>query len=536
MDFFSVGLFLASLSFLTGAVWRLRGGTSGLGDVPATSLPRPSGGNRAGRVLAGVLDVLFLRRTWRTGRLRWTGHMLLVLGFLPLLFLHAMDGIVTRPLLPAYEPTLDPWQFLRNLCGLAALCGLGLLTCLRLAEHRLRGLSRAQDWALLGTLAALLVSGFVLEATKILSPAEFTRMTDEYFPEAEPGELVALQAHWARENGVRFTRFLPTAPEILAQGRELHEDRCASCHAPTATAFASRGLADLLPAGVLPPDNAPAVFWHLHVGLAFLVLGLLSWGKFLHPLSTTANLLRRGGAMDSPSADLFKRRALALQACTRCGQCSLHCSVEPSHRILGNRDILPMDKLEDLRRHLRTGLHDAALGDLAEGSQICTECLRCTQICPAGIDLQDLWMASKQTLADTGQPGVDGQIRKRTAGEWARELSTLRLDTVGGTGAGLADRAESFWGCVQCTTCTGVCPVVAVSEDPASDLDLTPQQIMNLLRMGLKRQTLGARMVWSCTTCYKCQEHCPQGVPVADILYELRGLGAEILRDARGRS
>jgi heterodisulfide reductase subunit C len=127
-------------------------------------------------------------------------------------------------------------------------------------------------------------------------------------------------------------------------------------------------------------------------------------------------------------------------------------------------------------------------------------------------------------------------MRKRTAGEWAKELASRDLGRVGGTGAGLADRAESFWGCVQCTTCTGVCPVVAVSEDPSRDLDLAPQQIMNLLRMGLKAQTLGARMVWSCTTCYKCQEHCPQGVPVADILYELRQLGAETLRKKEGRT
>lgn len=176
-------------------------------------------------------------------------------------------------------------QFLRNLCGLAALAGLGLMALLRLADRGIRSLSRVQDWALVGIVGALLASGFFLEAAKIVSPGEFTRMADEYFPEAEPAELVALQALWARENGVRFERFLPSAPEILALGRELHEDRCASCHAPTATAFVSRGLADLLPVAV--------------------------------------------------------RRAVALQACTRCGQCSLHCSVAPSHRVMGNRDILP---------------------------------------------------------------------------------------------------------------------------------------------------------------------------------------------------
>jgi heterodisulfide reductase subunit C len=75
--------------------------------------------------------------------------------------------------------------------------------------------------------------------------------------------------------------------------------------------------------------------------------------------------------------------------------------------------------------------------------------------------------------------------------------------------------------------------VVAVSENPTRDLDLTPQQIMNLLRMGLKEETLAARMVWSCTTCYKCQEHCPQNIPVADILYELRNIASARLRHRR---
>lgn len=538
MDFFSIGLSLAGLSFLAGAAWRLRGGTPSLPGPEVADRQPPAA--RPG-LLHGLADALFLRRTWRTGRLRWTGHTLLVLGFLPLLLLHAMDGVVTRPLFPGYEPTLDPWQFLRNLCGLAALAGLGLLVWLRLADRGIRTLSRAQDWALVGIVGAVLASGFFLESAKILSPDEFTRMADEYFPEAEPAELVALQAHWSQENGVRFERFLPSAPEILALGRELHEDRCASCHAPTSTAFVSRGLAGLLPAAVRPPAGAPSILWHLHVGLAFLALGLMPWGKFFHPVGSAANLLLRGGAGASDTGGRIEpgraaRRAVALQACTRCGQCSLHCSVAPSHRVIGNRDILPMDKLDDLRRHLTSGLKGRELADLAEGSLICTECLRCTEICPAGIDLQDLWMSSRQALAETGLTGADGEIRKRTAGQWARELSTVGLGAIGGTGAGLADRAESFWGCVQCTTCTGVCPVVAVSEDPSRDLDLTPQQIMNLLRMGLKAQTLGARMVWSCTTCYKCQEHCPQGVPVADILYELRQLGAGVLRDKRGRS
>ena len=56
---------------------------------------------------------------------------------------------------------------------------------------------------------------------------------------------------------------------------------------------------------------------------------------------------------------------------------------------------------------------------------------------------------------------------------------------------------------------------------------------MNLLRLGLKDLALGSRMVWDCTTCYMCQEHCPEGIPVADILYELRNLAYEQFRAIR---
>jgi len=533
MDFFSIGLTLACISAVGGIFWRVRGWRT-----RGSAVAKPgSGGPRQGTFRAacrGLADLVFLRRTLRQGFLRWSGHMLLVLGFLPLLILHAMDGVVTRPLVAGYEPTLDPWQFLRNLFGLISVFGLILLFWNRC--KKLKKFSVPQDWALLAVVFGLLVSGFFLESFKIMSAGDFTRMTDDYFVEEEPGELISLKAYWARENGVRFREFMPTAPEMMELGAELHEDHCAGCHAPTSSAFVSRSMTALVPAAWHIADQGRDLFWYAHVGLAFLALGLLPWGKFFHPVATGANLLARGGRVNSRADSPPLIRGLGLDACTRCGQCSLHCSVAPIHRVMGNADILPMDKLSDLRRYLGGRLSPARTGSLTEGSHICTECLRCTEVCSAGIDLQDLWMASKKALAEAGRAGVDGEIRKRTAGEWSRELGSRDLGRIGGTGAGLADRAESFWGCVQCTTCTGVCPVVAVSEDPSRDLDLAPQQIMNLLRMGLKAQTLGARMVWSCTTCYKCQEHCPQGVPVADILYELRQLGAEILRKKEGRS
>ena len=82
--------------------------------------------------------------------------------------------------------------------------------------------------------------------------------------------------------------------------------------------------------------------------------------------------------------------------------------------------------------------------------------------------------------------------------------------------------AETFVHCFGCQTCTTVCPVVMNYENPQEVVGLLPHQIMNCLGLGLTEMATGSKMLWDCLTCYQCQEHCPQNVKVADILYELR--------------
>ena len=210
-------------------------------------------------------------------------------------------------------------------------------------------------------------------------------------------------------------------------------------------------------------------------------------------------------------------RGLAMAACTGCGECSLYCSVAPAYSVLGNEHILPSEKLLRLTKFQNGRLQGMELERFAQGSRICTECLRCTQICPSGIDLQELWMGSKPDLTAPQQ-----EIRTKTAAQWARVCRGSNAEPD--FSLGLAGQTQSFQACMQCTTCTNVCPVVAGSPDPVQELDATPQQIMNLLRMGMIDQAMGAGMAWSCTTCYQCQENCPQNIPVADLLFELRNI------------
>jgi heterodisulfide reductase subunit C len=527
MDFLDIGLIVASavcVAFLARRVARWRACPDGAAPF------REQGVSKAvlSAIKAVVLDVLLLKRAARTGPLRWLAHCLVFFGFMGLLLFHAMGSLVTANLFSGYEPTLDPWQFLRDLLGGLVLIGLALMVVRRVRDRRLWALSRFQDWALLLVVGGIVGSGFLLEASKIISPAMFDSMVAEYGVYQGGPETTALQAAWADRFGVVFPSDRLVTPDRVEQGLEINDESCVDCHSDTASAFISKPLAAALTplAPAMNRSRADRVFWYVHILFCLMGLAALPYAKFLHPLTTPANLAARLGRRDRGRPGSAVARGLGLDACTRCGECSLHCSVAPSFTVLGNTDILPSEKLASLKAFRDGQLTGLGLERFAEGSRICTECLRCTDICPAGINLQDLWLSSKPVAAACA-PDPNQAVRAMTVA--ARSAICCRIEPEG-----LADNRESFWACVQCTTCTSVCPVVAVSDDPSRDLDLLPQQVMNLLRMGLKDETLGARMVWSCTTCYKCQEHCPQDIRVADVLYELRNTAAARLRQAEG--
>ena len=175
----------------------------------------------------------------------------------------------------------------------------------------------------------------------------------------------------------------------------------------------------------------------------------------------------------------------------------------------------------------------------ADGAFLCTDCGRCTSDCPVGLDLEDLWQAGRGDLAAAGLPAPAQWVQARPALAWAESLEPgpgqHTFSDPDASFAPLSADRRTFSRCVQCQTCTNVCPVVAHSIDPDHGVDLTPQKVMNLLRLGLRDLTLGSRMVWDCATCYQCQENCPEGIRVADIMCELRALAVHRLGAVRSR-
>ena len=480
---------------------------------------------------AGALEVLGQAHILRQSPLRWAVHLSLCFGTLALLLLHTFDDVTLARFISGYASTLNPFMFLRNLLGVLVLVGAIVALARRRGKEAEARMTRPADRLLLGLLAAIIVSGAALEATQIVSPTLFDQMVVDYMGSDDPEEIAPLKAYWAEYFDVAFAPLPAADPAQLDQGARLHGDYCAACHARPASAVLAYPLARAIKplSAAMARIDLETGLWYAHYLISCLALALLPFSKLFHLLATPISLLTRalGPAATDAVVNRPTRRVLGLDACTHCGVCSQHCAVAPIFQVIPTKEILPSEKLSGVARLAAGRTPPRRLAALAEGSFICTACGRCTGWCPSGIDLQDLWAASKSDLIQSGYPDPHGWIRRHTAPQWAEILARP------GPGAAaaqlpprpavrLTDHPDTFWACVQCSTCTNVCPVVAVSPDPQRDLDLTPQQVMNLMRLQLKEAAMGARMVWDCVTCYKCQEHCPQGVRVADVLYELR--------------
>jgi len=516
---------------------------------------------RLARALQGLISVAFSRHIFRLigvffcqgvlqGHIlkkdpwRWLMHFSIFAGILLLVLFHALDGQITANLFSDYYSTVNPFLFLRNLFGAFVLLGIAIAGWRRLSSGELKKISTSQDLLALGLLALILFSGFLLEAGQIISEPVFNEMVEQYGDSDDQETLEALRTYWAKYYGVVFTDAPDlNEPDLIEAGREVHLESCASCHARPAAAFVSYPLSELIkPAGVRANSiRFDLILWQVHFLCCFAMLAYLPFSKFMHLFTSSVSLMLRSlenhGVLQP--ANRVTRRVVSLDACMNCGQCSLHCSVKPINRVLGNPNILPSYKLGALKKYVRKRwAPDLELSNFNEGSFICTECYRCTQVCPAGINLQDLWLTSKEDLASRGPSYPYQQVRSGLALKELPAQTNRKFSATARPESGRLEYAgspDSFEACIQCGTCTNVCPVVAdYQQDPQlmGFLDLTPQQIVNAYRLGITNRVLNSRMAWDCFMCFKCQEHCPKQIPVAEMMYELRNRGYKVVKES----
>ena len=71
--------------------------------------------------------------------------------------------------------------------------------------------------------------------------------------------------------------------------------------------------------------------------------------------------------------------------------------------------------------------------------------------------------------------------------------------------------------CYQCGKCTSGCEAHKL-------LELEPHKIVALLKRGLIDEMVNSDIIWTCMSCFKCRERCPQKVAPVEILFALKNM------------
>jgi heterodisulfide reductase subunit C len=513
-----------------------------------------------------VLDVFLQRKIFRESLTRWLMHVLIFWGFLLLLLTHALGKIVLPPLFGEYVPTRNPYFFLRDFLGLLVLVGLSVAAWRRYIGRVPRLKSSGMDLYAIVILAVIMVSGILLAGLKIASYSVFDQMVKDYSTIEDDEEVKALESVWVKEFGlVSSSVEAPFPEERLEAGWELHDANCAGCHASAKWSFSAYSAAKAAGPALSFMDRAGGVriLWYIHILSCLFALAYLPFSKMLHIVAAPVSLLVTAARGESPSAPVgalntVTRQAVELDACTHCGTCSYYCSAMMASEATGNDCILPSEKMGILKRFAAgKRLFPEEMHSLQEGVCLCTNCDRCTVVCPSGIDLKELWRSVREGLIQQGTAEplmlspfslLRGLLHADfDPSEYNRPVDTAHKAAAGRFHAFMdperslpLDEAvpektvsdPTFAHCFGCRTCTTVCPVVENYESPQKVLGLLPHQIMYMLALGQEEAASGAQMIWDCVTCYQCQEHCPQNVRVTEVLFGLKNRAISNMKGA----
>jgi heterodisulfide reductase subunit C len=74
--------------------------------------------------------------------------------------------------------------------------------------------------------------------------------------------------------------------------------------------------------------------------------------------------------------------------------------------------------------------------------------------------------------------------------------------------------------CFQCMKCTSGCTALRL-------LELEPHRIVKLVNLGLVDELITSDIIWTCATCLKCVQRCPQKASPYHVIMMLRNLAIE---------
>ena len=76
--------------------------------------------------------------------------------------------------------------------------------------------------------------------------------------------------------------------------------------------------------------------------------------------------------------------------------------------------------------------------------------------------------------------------------------------------------------CYQCGTCASSCAAGLVNPDKN-----IRKLVQNLLNSENEFDPAKNDLMWLCTTCYQCEDRCPEGIPLTTLLIQLKNIAVE---------
>ncbi len=81
-------------------------------------------------------------------------------------------------------------------------------------------------------------------------------------------------------------------------------------------------------------------------------------------------------------------------------------------------------------------------------------------------------------------------------------------------------KSRELVNCFQCIKCTSGCTALKL-------LELKPHEIVKLVNLGFIDELASSDIIWTCVTCLKCIQRCPQKASPYHIIMALRNLAVE---------
>ena len=75
--------------------------------------------------------------------------------------------------------------------------------------------------------------------------------------------------------------------------------------------------------------------------------------------------------------------------------------------------------------------------------------------------------------------------------------------------------------CEQCGVCPSSCPVARYMEE------FNPRRMIAKVSLGKTEELLKSYTIWTCTSCLKCKERCPENISPYDVILTLRNLAVK---------